>query len=55
MRNTGPDPIATEIAGITDDAWALFDEDGRKCICAFERAPLFFWANKHDIEVVTLH
>jgi hypothetical protein len=54
MRNIGPHPIASEF-GFDGETWQLFDEDGRKCVCAFERAPLFFWAAEHDIELVTLH
>lgn len=54
MRNTGPDAFLAEY-GLSDDLWTLFDEDGRKCICASDRNRLFFWVSEHEIKLVTVH
>lgn len=53
MRNTGPDPMLVEV-GLPEDIWTLFDEDGRKCICASDRSRLFYWVHDHEISLVTV-
>lgn len=53
MRRTQTAPDVAAL-GFGQHDWTLFDEDGRKCVCAFEKAPLFYWAHEHDIEVVTV-
>lgn len=54
MRKTGPDAFLAEY-GLSDDLWALFDEDGRKCICASDRSRLFYWADTNYIKILTLN
>lgn len=53
MRQTQSNPMVVE-AGLPETDWTLFDLDGRKCVCAFDRNRLFFWAAEHDIELVTV-
>lgn len=54
MRKTKTADMIAE-AGLPDTDWTLFDPEGRKCICAFERNKLFFWVAEHGIELVTVH
>lgn len=51
LRNMGTDPDT----GIQEDVWTLFDECGRKCVCAYNRSALFFWVAENEIELVTIH
>lgn len=53
MRRTKSNPIVVE-AGLPEMDWTLFDLDGRKCICAFDKSRLFYWAHEHEIEIVTV-
>ena len=54
MRNTGPDDLMLEY-GLDGDMWTLFDEDGRKCICAWDRGRLFYWADTNYIKILTVN
>jgi hypothetical protein len=54
MRKLPADPVYDGL-GLPDEHYVLFDEDGRKCVCAFDRSWLFYWAIEHEIVLVTVH
>lgn len=54
LRPTTTDQTLVD-AGLPEGNWTLFDEEGRKCICAVERSKFFFWVSEHDIELITVH
>lgn len=53
MRKTKTSDAVRE-AGLGEDDWTLFDPDGRKCVCAFDRSALFFWAHEREIKVIVV-
>lgn len=39
-------------AGLPAEGWTLFDTEGRKCVCAFDRNTLFYWITNNEIKLL---
>lgn len=53
MRKLPSDEQSVAV-GLPDQHYVFFDEDGRRCVCAFDRSELFYWAAEREIVVITV-